>query len=779
MKLKHLCPWLTAAALVLAATGALDAKSRKGDKILRDGKVAEVKQDWDKALELYEQAVNEDPTDSGYVIAMRRARFQAGQNHVNLGEKLRVDGKIQDALAEFQKALVIDPSSAIAIQEFRRTKAMIDGQNQPGAKLEDRNLTPAERVRRDTEERVASILSPPELKPITGVIPSLKMNNQPPKVLYETVGKLAGVNVVFDSQYAAPGRNFNVDLNNSSIDQAFDYLAVLTHTFWKPISSNTIFVTEDNVTKRRDYEDEVVKVFYVTNATSVQEFQEIATAIRTVAEIRRVFTYNAQKAMVVRGTLDQVELAEKLIHDLDKPKSEVIVDVIVMEANSARTRDLAATLASAGTAGLKVPIAFTPGGVQTTTSGNTGTTGTTTTTTSSSNFTLARLAHLSTNDFSTSLPGALLQAMLSDAKTKIMNSPQVRASDGQKVSLKIGDRIPYATGSFQPGVGLAGAGVSPLVSTQFNYADVGVNLEMTPQVHSVDELTLHVEVEVSSVQRYVDLGGISQPIIGQRKNVADIRLHEGEVNIMGGLSQATDSKTLSGIPGLVDIPVLGRTLFGSEHLDKERGELLIVLIPHIVRTPDYTAENLRGIYAGSDQVVKLYYAPKKEGPAPAAPGLGSAPAPAAATPQTPAASPPAAPAISFLPAAIQTPAGGVVTVNVQLENAADLFSASPIKIKFDPTQLRLNDVTPGDLFSRDGGRTTSVKDIRNDTGEATLTVSRLPGSPGVSGSGAIATLNFTAIGKGSSAVTIMDLSLKNTQQQPITATLSELSVAVQ
>ncbi len=769
-------------AAALAAAGTLEARSRKGDKLLRDGKAAEAKQDWDKALALFQDAVDEDPNDSLYLIAIRRARFQAGQKHVNLGEKLRADGKVEEALGEFEKAVVIDPTSAIALQEIRRTRQMVEGQKQPGAKLEDRALTPAQRVRRDTEERVASILSPPELKPITGVIPSLKMNNQPPRVLYETVGKLAGVNVVFDSQYAAPGRNFNVDLNNSSIDQAFDYLAVLTHTFWKPISSNTIFVTEDNVTKRRDYEDEVVKVFYVTNATSVQEFQEIATAIRTVAEIRRVFTYNAQKAMVVRGTMDQVELAEKLVHDLDKPKSEVIVDVVVMEANSARTRDLAATLATAGTAGLNIPIVFTPNGVQpaASTPSTTGGTATPTTTPASSNFTLARLAHLSSRDFSTSLPGALLNAMLSDTTTKIINSPQVRASDGQKVSLKIGNRIPYATGSFQPGVGAVGVGVSALVSTQFNYADVGVNLEITPQVHSAEELSMHVEVEVSSVQQYVDIGGVSQPIIGQRKNIADIRLREGEINILGGLSQTTDSKSVTGIPGLVDIPVLGRALFGKEHTDKEHGELLIALIPHIVRTPDYTAENLRGIYAGSDQVVKLYYAPKpQETPAATPPAAPEPAKPAAPAPAAPPAAAQGAARISFQPGALQAAVGAVVAINIQLENGADLFSVSPVRIKFDPTQLRLNDVTPGELFSRDGGRATSVKDIRNDTGEATLTVSRVPGSAGVSGAGSIATLNFTAIGKGTSAVTIMELDLKNAQQQSIPATLAELPVTVQ
>ena len=325
-------------------------------------------------------------------------------------------------------------------------------------------------------------------------------------------------------------------LSNATADQAFDYLAMLTHTFWKPISPNTIFVAEDNVTKRRDYEDEVVKVFYVTNATSVQEFQEIATAIRTVAEIRRVFTYNAQKAMIVRDTVDKVALAEKLVHDLDKPKSEVVVDVIVMQANSERTRDLAATIASAGTAGLNVPINFAPAGNHRLPRprdrhGNDATT----TTTTGNTVTLAQLGASFDLGF---LDHAAGRAAAGDAERQPDEGAEQAAGARlrrQKVTLKIGSRIPYATGSFQIHGGGTVAGVSPLVSTQFNYADVGVNVDMTPQVHSTDEVTLHIEVTVSSVQQYVNIGGISQPVIQQSTNVADIRLREGEVNILGGL----------------------------------------------------------------------------------------------------------------------------------------------------------------------------------------------------------------------------------------------------
>lgn len=810
MKPKHLFALLLTVVLV----SGVDARTRKGDKLLKDGRAAEAKGDWDAALTLYEQAVDQDPADIGYLVPMRKARFEAGQKHVDAGQKLRSEGKLEQAMQEFQKALVADPSSAIALQEMKRIQDMLAAPARPGAKVEDRGLTPSERARRQSQDRVNSMMEPPELKPMNSVIPVLKMNNQPPKVLFETVAKLAGVNVVFDSQYTAPARNFNVDLSNATPDQAFDYLATLTHTFWKAITPNTIFVAEDNVTKRRDYEDDVVKVFYVTNATSVQEFQEIATAIRTVAEIRRVFTYNAQRAMIVRDTVDKVALAEKLVHDLDKPKSEVVVDVMVMEVNSQRTRDLAATLVNAsGIAGLNVPFNYT-GGTNVTSPSGTDTGGTTTPSTSTNSITLNRIGSLSSRDFSATLPGGLLQAMLSDSRTKVLNNPQVRASDGQKVTLKIGNRIPYATGSFQTNTAAA------LVSTQFNYADVGVNIDMTPQVHSADEVTLHIEVTVSSVQQYINIGGISQPVIGQRSNIADIRLREGEVNILGGLSQTQDSTTLSGIPGLVDIPVLGRVL-SSTHNDKIRADLMIALVPHIVRTPDYTAENLRGIFAGTDQVVKINYAPKADEPfssilqpgmpavsvsvsapqtitpasvpapavsaqaarampfpMPMSPPAGGAPTAAPVPPLAP--TPGGAPArVSFSPATLQATNGARVTVNVQVENGANLGSMAPLRIKYDAELLRLEDIAPGDIFSRGGGGATSTKDIQNDTGEASITISRLPGAPGVTGTGTLAVLTFTAIGSGQAPVTIEELALKDPQSQALAAATASLGVQIQ
>jgi general secretion pathway protein D len=251
------------------------------------------------------------------------------------------------------------------------------------------------------------------------------------------------------------------------------------------------------------------------------------------------------------------------------------------------------------------------------------------------------------------------------------------------------------------------------------------------------------------------------------------------------LAQSTDTKTVNGIPWLVNIPLLGR-LFGGESLDKERGDLLIALIPHIVRTPDYSAENLRGVYAGTDQQVKVNYAPKRDGGVAAAPGTpgapivtppaGSMPAPAEAVkPDVP----PGSPVASFSPATAQVSLSSAVSVTLTVDNVKDLFSAAPIRVKWDPTQLRLSDITAGDFFSRDGLRVTSVKDIRNDAGEATLTVSRLPGAGGVRGAGVLATLTFMAIGKGDSKVTVTELGLKNIQLQPVIVAAPEFQVKVQ
>ena len=810
----------------------VEARTKKGDRLLAEGRAHEAKKEWDEALDNYEKASAEDPADVVYQMAADKCRFQAAQSHIDKGLRIRARGLLGEALLEFQRAYAINPGSAAAEQELRRTKEMIEYERKKAQEAgresppEDRALTPIERSKKEVNDRIDSILPVPQLRPLNADPIRLKMSGQP-KLLFETVAKLAGLNVLWDPEYQPQVKNnVPVEFDNSTLEEALDYIAVITKSYWKPLSPNTIFITMDNPNKRRDYEEQVARVFYLSNVNTAQELQEIVNAVRSVADIQRFFPYNSQNAIIAKGSADQVALAEKILHDLDKPKSEVVVDIIVIEASTVYTRQLTAALASTG---LNMPINFNPrASIQSIVTGSTGATGatgatgvtgvttTTTTATTGSQIPLSNIGHLSTADWATTIPGATLQAVLSDANTKVLQSPQVRSVDNVKATLKIGDRVPTATGSFQPGIG--GVGINPLVNTQFTYIDTGVNVDLTPRVHDNGDVSMHVELDINAVNGYVNLGGISQPIIGQRKVTHDVRMREGEVSLLGGLTKLQDNKTKTGIPGLASIPILNR-LFTGESVDRERSELMIALIPHVIRRPEFTAENLRGIAVGNQASVHLTYGrkpsesavekapvpPRKEEP-PAAAAVPPATAPVTMVPDSvlpgtapptapPAMAPPAtappeaakpdsappAPAgnatVHFLPAQAQTNVQGAVTVALVIENSSDVVSA-PMQVQFDPKVLRLSDIGRGDFLSADGQVPVFAKNIMNDTGTAVINLNRQPGTPGSNGSGVLVTIIFQGVGKGVTNVTIPNLSIRNSQGQVVASGSPSIAVTV-
>jgi general secretion pathway protein D len=844
-------------AVLLGPMTPAEARTRKGDKLLVDGRNFETKREWDNALAAYEKALAEDPGEIVYQMAAEKARFQAAQNHVNLGISIRSKGQLGEALLEFQKAYAINPGSSVAQQELNRTHEMILRERrrvqETGRESEPavRALTPVEEQKRQTREKINRIMPMPELKPLNPEpLKNLTIRNSTVKVLFETVAKVAGVNVLWDPEYQTPGKNtFSVEFDNEPIERALDYIGVITRSYWKPMSPNTIFITNDNPNKRRDYAEMVAQTFYLNNVSAPQEIQEIVNAVRSIAELQRVVAFTSQAAIIVRGEADQVALASKMIHDLDKPRAEVVVDILVMEASSAFRRELTAALAPTG---LNMPIAFTPRSglkvvtnTNTTPGNNTGdnntgdTTGnnnTTTTSSAANAVPLSNLGKITEADFSVTLPSALLQATLADTRTKVLQAPQIRSIDGVKATLKIGERQPTASGSFQPGIG--GVGINPLVNTQFQFIDVGVNVELLPRVHDNGDVSMHIDLDISTVSGHVNLGGIEQPIIGQRKVQHDIRMHEGEVNLLGGLINTQDSKQVTGIPGLSSIPLL-RRLFSGETVDRQRGELMIVLIPHIVRAPEVSAQSLRGIAVGNQTAIKLSYAPREtdvvSGPQAAAslqpalptpaptpsgqpPAAGSAvstpgvvaPAinpPATAPPATAPGTPPAPPAtappatappatappatappadapapagaarVAFAPAEVETRLGAQVTISLQLVGGTDV-AAAPLTVQFDPKSLRLNDATAGEFFAGSGQQPVFTKNIQNDAGLATFSVSTQPGTPGVSGSGALVNLNFTTLGRGITTVNLRNLVLRNSQGQAIPAGNPVLSIAV-
>src|SRR2546427_1827104 len=670
-------------------------------------------------------------------------------------------------MAEFQKALAIDPSSAIAEQEVRQTLELI-------ASKRAADEAGAAAPKPPAEEALAA--KPPELKPLSRAPYNLLMTNDA-KMIFETIGKLAGITVIFYPDF--PARRISTELTNVTLEQALDIVSLQSKAFWKPVTSNIIFVAPDQVQKRRDYEEQVVRTFYLHNAIQAQDLTEIVTGLRQLLDLRHLQQLNSQNAIIIRDTPDKLAIAEKIIQDVDKAKPEVIVQVKVLRARVDRVRDLGIQPGGSAT------LAFTP--ASTTTTGSSGSSSTTTPTANSVD--LNKLKSIGTKDYSVTLPSATASALLTDSTTKIIQNPELRMLDGQPAKLKIGDRIPVATGSFQAGVGIGGATaggiVNPLVNTQFQYQDTGVNVDITPRIHPNHEVSLKISIEISSVSGNSSIGGISQPIISQNKIEHDVRLHDGEVNILGGLSDRTETKNLSGWPGLQKIPFF-RYFFSSEHTELQEEEILIVLIPQIVRMPEWTAENLPSISAGTDTNIQV----RRESSIQAPPATGAPPAaptqpPAGANPPKPsgAGSTPSAPEakgtrLRFEPQNLKLKVGETATIGIVVEDAKDLFSI-PMLLQYDPKVISVEEVRHGGFLS--GG--TQGNAIVHRGGQkrwpAIISATRQPNTPGVNGSGTLVGIVVRGVAPGTSTLSIVQVNAHDSQQNIISLATGEANIQVQ
>jgi len=556
--------------LLLVVVATLPAFADKAKDLYAKGQDAEARQQYEAAYEFFKQAYDLKPKDLRYRSAFERNRFQAAAAVVHRGQKLREDGKLQEAVAEFQKALTIDPSLFIAKQELLRTQKMINDQT---------NLQPqAAGPPTALEKKIHEALGPVELAPISSIPITAKIGPDRADTVYRTIGQLAGINVLFDPDSSqVTTKPIKIELNGVTLEEALKIVALESKTFWRPVTPNTIFVAQDNQAKRKELEQSVLKTFYLTNISQPTELQDVVNAIRAVLDVQRVQQLLSQNAVVVRGTPDQIALAQKLVEDLDKARPEVIIDIAVMQVSKDRSRTLGLSPPTSASIALQDNL------TSTTTSSTGTTTGTTTSGSSSGGINLNSWANLNATNFQITIPSANLSTLMTDSDTKLIQNPQIRALDNQKASLKIGDRVPVATGSFQPGIG--GVGINPLVNTQFQYLDVGVNIDITPHVHSNGEVTLKISMDVSAVTGQQNIGGISQPIIGQRKIEHEIRLKDGEANLLGGIMEDQQTKSLTGIPGLAQIPIL-KYLFGQTSTDHSENEIVFAIVPHIIRGTD-------------------------------------------------------------------------------------------------------------------------------------------------------------------------------------------------
>jgi len=758
----------------------------KGSSDFDQGKKAESVHDYETALAAYNRALKSDPQNVEYKLHADQVRFEAAQAHIELGQKARTNGDLQMAVAEFRKAGELDPASPAADQEVQRTLDLINARAAaaaavPGASPEE---TPA-------ENELES--GPPELKPLSTTPINLKMANDS-KTVFETVAKLAGLTVVFDPDFTS--RRITTDLDNVTLEQALDVVAIESKAYWKPLTPNIIFVTLDQLQKRRDYEEEIVKTFYIKNSIQTQDLQDLVTSLRALLDLKRIQQINSMNAIVIRDTPDKVMLAGKIIDDVDRARPEVIVQAEVLVANRDRMRDLGV---SPGTS-----ITLAPNSASSSSSSSTS--GTSVAATLGLNQKLSLRSN-----YSVTLPSATANALLTDSTTRLLQNPEIRIVDGEQAKLNVGDKVPVATGSFQAGVGTSAASVvSPLVNTQFQYQEVGVELDITPRIHPDDSVTLKMTVDVSSVASEISIGGITEPEISEDKTEQEVRLTDGEVNVIGGLITTESIKSVSGWPGLASVPIL-RYFVADNQATNNDDELLIILIPHIIRLPDITPESLKSFYSGTETnpaVLMVNDAVSSSAPAqslPPATMLGAAAPPAAASsssvapPAYVAPSAPVQPApnsapnaaaanappmqtsqgarLRFDPSTVSLKPGETTTISVVADNVQDLFSI-PVLLQYDPKVISVEQVSQGGFLSGGTQEIALVQRVDKDRGQAVISATRMPHTPGVNGTGTLFGIQIRAIAPGQTNLSIVQTNARDSQQHSIPLVTGETSIEV-
>jgi general secretion pathway protein D len=770
----------------LALSGSARAHAQSAAKWDKRGQAAEARENYDEAYEDYRQAVAKKPDDLRFKTHLGHMRYLSSVSHVDRGRVLKQSGDLNGALAQFTRALEIDPGNQAAQQEINQ----IPQAPPPGAEVPP--VTEQMSQQAEILKTIGSISGPVQLKPVSND-PITLHAVEDVKNIYQAIGKAAGLNVLFDPDYTS--KRIPIDLTNVSLTDALRIVGTIAGTFYKPVTSNTIFVAQNTRTKRTDLDEQAVQTFYLTNSAAQNDANEVVVAIRNLLDPSvKIYLVPSQNAIVMRATPDQLLLAEKLMNDLDRARPEVVVDVAVLEVSRDVEHNLGITLPTS--------IGLTPqANPNTTTNSSTPAAGSGTTT--PNNFTLNSLAHLNANNFGVTLGGGTLNALLSDSDTRVLQNPSIRATDGQRATIKIGQKIPVATGSYNAGVS---TGVSSIgVQTQFTYLDVGVNIDITPTVHYDHEITLKMKIEVSSEGNIVMISGVAEPQINQNISEQTIQLKDGEPSLLSGLITRSDSMVISGTPGLGEIPFF-KYFFSSRDKIIMKNEIVFLIIPHIVRESVLSRINTRPIDTGTGQSIELRRDASVDTAALSAPAYAklhpssttSAANAASAMAQqlsqqaqpamppgygqsaaaTPATAAPAGPPVNFsvIPASSNQTVGSTFQAAVSLGNGHDISSV-PLQVKFNPAVLQLVNVDSGDFLGHDGQ---PISIVHRDDGNGLIAIAaeRPPNSAGVSGQGTVCVLTFKAIAQGDSDLALVKVGAINSAKANLPAVGSQAVVHV-
>ena len=544
-------------ALSLGLALLLALASCSGYRSFREAQHAELTDDWDTAVLRYMELVTQDPADLRYRAGLLRAKTQAAHAHFEAGRKLQEAGRDRDAMLEMQRAVQLDPTNQYALTELEKLRT----------KIETSGLQPRTISQMKDDARAAEPM-PPTLSPLSNEPVSFDFPNATFMEVYRAIGQAFGINIVFDTRLRdAPVGPEGIELRDVT---AVEGLEILMHSlghFYRVLDEQTIMILQDTQQNRQRFEDRIIQTFFLSNS----DVKDVMTILRSLLNTRFIATNERLNAIAMLDSVEKVKIAQRLIEQNDKAKAEVVVDVELLQINTSKLQQLGLSL-DANRLGISLDI----GGEEVP-------------------LRLSDVESLNQNNWVLTVPGFLFDFVKNATDAQTLAKPQVRITEGEEASFSIGDRVPIPVTSFNT-ANTAGSNIVPI--TSYQYQNVGIEVDITPRVHHNEEVSLDLSIEVSNISGQIE----SQPIIGSRNINTSIRLRDGETNFLAGLIRTSETNSQGGIPGLSEIPVLGR-LFSRRSTDNERTDIVLTLTPHIIRRADIREEDLAPIWVGTESNV--------------------------------------------------------------------------------------------------------------------------------------------------------------------------------
>jgi general secretion pathway protein D len=537
--------------------------------------------EWDKAVALYREALKKNPFSPEIQDRLDEAKAKAAESHYGEGRKHLEEHRLFEAIREFKLALGMDPSKQeyfASMSEALRLKEARE-QLQAGEKLmslgrlEEAQAAYERSVELDPSltqslEKITEITKQQRVLKTVGTYTqpvSLRFQNAKLKEVFEILARTAGVNVIFDKEIRDDP--VTIFIKELPFDEALNLILSTNSLVAQRVAPDTILVMPNSKQKQAQYQDLLLRTFYLSNAKA----KEAVNLVRTMLDSKKIYVDEKVNAIVVREEPAKLQLAERLLYAIDRREPEVELDLEVLEIN--RTKNWKYGFNFAKQAGLGITPPGTTGSIST----------------NPTQFTFSQLTALGPESYLFTFPASvIIDFFKQDSDAKTLASPKLRVINNKPATISIGDKQPIllSTTNVLPGQAATGAVPTTSTVTSIEFKDVGVKLTVEPSVNLNDEVTLKIKVEVTRLGDQVTLQAspeIKQFRFGTRMAETTLMLKDDETVVLGGLIQDEDRKNRTTVPVLGDIPFLGH-LFSSVTIDRISTEVVLTITPRIVRT---------------------------------------------------------------------------------------------------------------------------------------------------------------------------------------------------